>query len=158
VEETVPIKKFERDIANILQLYALEAQRHVVLPTGYAAALISDEKPFGEIPPKEFRSKVRIEHPSRIVGESSSALRYALRAYKSLKNIFEDSSKLFLRHGLKYYHMALGEEDIQRKIIDLFVALEALFSSGLAQEIRFRTSLRIATFFKPHRVRQKRGI
>ncbi|MEM3616647.1 MAG: HEPN domain-containing protein [Candidatus Bathyarchaeia archaeon] len=134
--------EFEKDVANILQLYALETGRFVALPSGYAASPITNETPFGKIPPKVFTIKVEWREDPRIVNESCSALKYALRAYESLKSVFEDSSKAFIRHGIKYYYMALAEHDIQRKIIDLFIALEALFSVG--EEVRFRTSLRIS--------------
>lgn len=137
--------KFEKEIANMLQLYALETGNFATLPSSYVACPITNEMPFGKIPPKPLTIEiVEIKaDSSKIVKESVSALKYVLRAYGSLKNVFEDSSKTFLRHGLKYYYMALGERDIERKIIDLIIALEALFSAG--EEIRFRTSLRIAS-------------
>ena len=137
-------KKFEKDVANILQLYALETRRYIALPSGYVSAPISNETPFGKIAPKAVTIEIEPLYSPEIVHKLSSALEYALRAYESLKNVFEDSSKAFLRHGLKYYYMALAEHDIQRRVIDLFIALETLFSPG--QETRYRISLRTALF------------
>ena len=137
-------KKFEKDIANILQFYALETRCHVALPSGYASTRISDETPFGKIAPKAMIIRIEPLYSPETVHKLSSALKYTLRAYESLKNVFEDSSRAFLRHGLKYYYMALAEYDIQRRVIDLFIALETLFSPG--QETRYRISLRTALF------------
>ena len=61
-----------------------------------------------------------------------------------LEKINQDSELNYIQNALKYYRKARNEKEPEEKLVNYFIALEALYSSG--SEITFRFSMRIATF------------
>ena len=62
---------------------------------------------------------------------------------KELEKIRYDSELNYIKNALKYYRKARNEKEPEEKLVNYFIALEALYSGGT--EITFRFSMRIST-------------
>ena len=80
-----------------------------------------------------------IEEEQRV--KNVPLLKKTMTKYESVKNIFQDRNKAFLRNAIDYYHRSLGDLRLEEKLIDLMISLESLFSRE-TQELRLRISLR----------------
>lgn len=136
-------RPFQRKFDQILQLYGLETKMHAKRPSGWSTRPITEDIPFGQPPAKGYRIFVKSTYPPGKIENLYSAFEFAVRKQETIKQVFEDNSKAFIRHGLEYFYMALDEDTIEKKVIDLFIALESLFSKD--QELRFRISLRVSS-------------
>lgn len=65
--------------------------------------------------------------------------------YETVKKVFQNKNKAFLRNAIDYYYRSLGDFRLEEKLIDLMISLESLFSKE-TQELRLRLSLRASLF------------
>jgi len=136
-------KPFLRKLDQIIKLYGLETMMYVHSPRGWSWGPITEGVPFGQLRTGQLIIDIKPFYTPERVKNLCSAFDFAVRKRETIKQVFEDNSKSFIRHGLEYFHMALDEHTREKKIIDLFVALESLFSKD--QELRFRISLRASS-------------
>jgi len=61
-----------------------------------------------------------------------------------LEEINQNSESDYIKNALKYYRKARNDKEPEEKLVNYFIALEALYSAG--SEITFRFSMRISTF------------
>jgi len=137
-DEKSAYKSFEKVLDLIFQLYGLETGIYIKRSSGYTMAPISKETPFGKLSFRKIIMEITSPtYPPDRVKNLYSAFKFAAEKHKKL------IMKGFMRHGLEYYYMALGEHDLEKRVINLFVATESLFSEG--QELRYRISLRVTS-------------
>jgi len=134
---------FMNILRNILQMYSLVKNVYAEVLPNWVTSEISSEHPFGH--PKyspEFRLVPKYSDEQRV--KNVPFLEKTIIKYESVKSIFQDRNKAFLRTALDYYHRSLGDLRLEEKLIDLMVSLESLFSRE-AQELRLRISLRASS-------------
>ena len=64
-----------------------------------------------------------------------------------LQKIANNPDLHHIQNAMKYYRKARNTDELEEKLVNYFIALEALYSKG-EQEITFRFSIRISTFLK----------
>ena len=125
---------------NIAHMYGLVTNVYTELLLSSVMAKISSEAPFGHTTyPPELGFYAVIEEEQRM--KNVPLLKKTMTKYESVKNIFQDKNKAFLRNAIDYYHRSLGDLRLEEKLIDLMISLESLFSRE-TQELRLRISLR----------------
>jgi hypothetical protein len=130
-------------LRNALQLYSIVKNVYTEVMPSWVTAEISPEHPFGY--PKyspEFRLVARIGDEQRV--KNIPFLNKTVAKYESVKDIFQNKNKAFLKNAMDYYHRSLGDFRLEEKLIDLMISLESLFSRE-AQELRLRISLRASS-------------
>lgn len=130
-------------LRNIAQMYAIVTNLHVEVLPSSVAAKISSENPFGytKYPPELGFIAVIDDEQRR---KNIPFIKKTITKYKSLKTIFQNKNKAFLKNAMDYYHRSLGDFRLEEKLIDLMISLESLFSRE-AQELRLRISLRASS-------------
>ena len=102
---------------------------------------INEKAPFGQ------RLIPRIPVTMEITEEQFSALYQGLQLAtderRKVGKILSDKERKYVRNALEYFYKSLGEDEIKKRLIDLIISLESLFSPGI--EIRYRVSVRMAT-------------
>ena len=71
-----------------------------------------------------------------------------------MKSVFEEKEKSYLRNAIDYYYRSLEDSRLEKKLIDLMISLESLFSREI-DELSLRYSLR-ASFFLSSRDSNRR--
>lgn len=131
---------------ELFYIYALEMLRHSKLSywRTFVKTPINEMAPFGQrvIP------GIPIVHPDEQLSEKLFTAMYhglqlATDELKRLGDILSDRERAYVRNALEYFYKSLGEDDLKKRLIDLVISLESLFSPGI--EIRYRVSLRMAT-------------
>ena len=131
-------------LRNITQMYGLVTNIYSEALLSSVTAKISSENPFGYTKHSpEFRLVPVIGDEQR--RKNIPFLKKTMAKYETVKNIFEDRRKSYLRNAIDYYYRSLGDFRLEEKLIDLMISLESLFSRE-TQELRLRISLR-ASFF-----------
>jgi len=127
-------------LRNIAHMYGLVTNVHIEVLLSSVMAKISSEDPFGHTKyPPELGFYAVIEEEQRM--KNVPLLKKTMTKYESVKNIFQNKNKTFLRNAIDYYHRSLGGLRLEEKLIDLVISLESLFSGG-NRELRLRYSLR----------------
>lgn len=131
-------------LKSITQIYSLVSDRYIEILPGTAYAEVSSDRPFGFL--KYFGGLTMMPvYNEDQRAEHASFLRKALEKYDSVKSIFQDRKKSYLRNAIDYYTRSLGDSRLEEKLIDGMISLESLFSSDV-QELRLRISLRSSFF------------
>lgn len=131
-------------LRNIVQMYGLVTNVYAEVLLNSVRAKISSEDPFGYTKySPEFWLKAVIGDEERV--KNIPLIKKTMAKYETVKTIFQDKNKAFLRNALDYYYRSLGDVRLEEKLIDLMISLESLFSRE-TQELRLRISLR-ASFF-----------
>lgn len=133
----------ENALKDILKVYGLVATHYAGLPSSRRTIMskVSSEEPFGSMKstPEGGLYPFFDDEKRR---ENIPLIKRTIAKYQSVKQIFEDEGKLYLRNAIDYFYHALNVSPEER-LIDLMVALESLFSRQ-SQELRLRISLRAA--------------
>lgn len=130
-------------LRNIAQVYGLVTNVNTEVLLSSVMAEISSENPFGHTkygPDFGFIAVIEEEQRKKNV----PLLEKTMTKYESVKSIFQNRNKAFLRNAVDYYHRSLGDLRLEEKLIDLTISLESLFSTE-TQELRLRISLRASS-------------
>lgn len=135
---------FMNVLRNIAQIYGLVTKEYVEVLSSSVEARISSETPFGHtgklVPGGATLVPVFKDDERR---KGVPPLEKTIAKYESVKNVFEDRKKSYLRNAIDYFYHALGDIRYEERLIDLMIAMESLFSKEL-QELGLRISLRAA--------------
>lgn len=124
-------------------MYGLVTDVHVEVLSSSVMAEISSENPFGHTKyGPELGFIAIIEEEDR--KENVPLLKKTMAKYQSVKSIFQDKKRAFLKNAVDYYYRSLSDSRLEEKLIDLMISLESLFSSE-TQELRLRISLRASS-------------
>lgn len=131
----------ERELRNFVQIYGLVTGRYVTL-TGPTLSQIDESHPLGKPFALMELTTEEVPREDEIEG-STTLLKRTIDKFNSIKGVFMERHKGFLRNAIDYYYRALGDSTLEEELIDLMVSIESLFSTDIA-ELRYRTSLRMA--------------
>jgi len=132
----------ENTLKDILKVYGLITTHYAGLPSSRMTIMskVSSEEPFGSMKRTPegglypfFRDEKR--------RENIHLIKRTIAKYQSVKQIFENEAKLYLRNAIDYFYHALNNIRPEERLIDLMIAMESLFSRQ-PQELRLRISLR----------------
>ena len=84
-------------------------------------------------------------------------LKKTIAKYESVKDIFQDKKKAFLKNAIDYYHRSLSDFRLEEKLIDLMISLESLFSRE-TQELGLRISLRASFLLSVNQENERSNI
>ena len=133
---------FMNVLKNIARIYGLVRKAYAEVLSSSVAAKISSEDPFGYTKhPPDLRLIPVFDDEQR--RKEVPLLKETIAKYESVKNVFEDRRKSYLRNAIDYFYHALGDRRYEERLIDLMIAMESLFSKE-PQELRLRISLRAA--------------
>jgi len=134
----------ENALKDILKVYGLVATHYAGLPSSRITIMskVSSEEPFGSMKrtPEGGLYPFFDDEKRR---ENIPLIKRTIAQYQSIKQIFEDEGKLYLRNAIDYFYHALNVIRPEERLIDLMIAMESLFSKQ-PQELRLRISLRAA--------------
>lgn len=134
----------ENTLKDILKVYGLITTHYARLPSSRVTIMskVSSGEPFGSMKrtPEGGLYAFFGDEKRR---ENIPLIKRTIAKYQSVKQIFEDDAKLFLRNAIDYFYHALNNIRPEERLIDLMIAMESLFSRQ-PQELRLRISLRAA--------------
>ena len=131
-------------LEKIAQFYALVTNRHFSISGGHSSTTIDEKRPFGWDKLGEGLTFIPIysdEDRQKKVPE----LQITLAKYHELNSILESKKNSYLKNAIDYYYRSLEDGRLEKKLIDLMISLESLFSKE-TNELSLRYSLR-ASFF-----------
>jgi len=131
-------------LENIAQVHALVTDRYVSIHGGSSSTYINTERPFGWDELKGGLSLIPV-YTKEDRKNNVTKVNTTLAKYHELKSVFEEKEKSYLRNAIDYYYRSLEDNRLEKKLIDLMISLESLFSREI-DELNLWYSLR-ASFF-----------
>lgn len=136
-------KRVEEFLNRFLRIYSLLVGRHARI-VGHSANTLGPEDPLGT---RKFFAEFGIisKYNEQQVKRYTDVLNQTIAKFDSVKRIFEERGKSYLKNAIDYFYHALGDTRLEERLIDLMIAVESLFSKkDERQELRLRFSLRAA--------------
>jgi len=128
------IKESKKILNDYLDYYCLRTQIPIkILNNGRPHAIIFNNNSEMDM---NFNSNVFVPEPDVIT-----------KFANELKNMSHKGNINYILNAMKYYRKASLSENLEDKLVNYFVALEALYSKN-EQEITFRFSIRMSTFLE----------